>query len=67
VLDVLFGGQRGLGIRELQFSKKKNIKFFSCNFFQILAIKTVDLDLDPDPSAVDLDLDPDPSVVDPDQ
>ncbi len=59
-LDVLYGG---LGISKLQFWSK-NINYFpSINFFKILVMKTLDLDLDPDPHSDShwpkmLDLDP---------
>jgi hypothetical protein len=59
-LGVLYGG---LGIGKLQFDKK-NLIFFSCNFFQFLVIKALDPDwirigihpkiLDPDEMNADL-------------
>ncbi len=42
-LDVLYGG---LGITKLQFLIKNISIFFSCKFFLIFVIKTLDPDLD---------------------
>ncbi len=56
-LGVLKGG---LGISKLHFLfKKVNTKFPAVNFFQFLAIRTLDLELDSDPH---WDLDPDPQL-----
>jgi hypothetical protein len=54
-LDVLYGG---LGISKLQFlMKKERKKIFSCIFFFILVIETLDPYLDPNSLEM---LDPDP-------
>jgi hypothetical protein len=68
-LDILYGG---LGIGKLQFLIKKNLKKFSCIFFQFLVIKALDRywiririglqhhTLDPDPDPEKMNTDPQP-------
>jgi hypothetical protein len=50
---------RSLGISKSHFLSKKYKRFSSINFFQFLIIKTLDLELDPDP----LNADPQPWLL----